>query len=138
MDLKRLVSMRCSSCSQQSFLGDGCSSGIACPDKHIRLASSFLHHHLTDDVGSSPLLRFPPIDALEMGSVCHIYTIVHFLQEAARYSHYFSFAEPQPDLTKKSWHEAALRQGRVSLITKILALKRIVGKLSLINYNLSA
>ena len=77
-----------------------------------------------------------------------------FLQEVARYSHYFSyaksvqgesngktrfaFAEPQPDLTKKSWHEAALRQGRVSLITKILALKRIVGKLSLINYNLSA
>ena len=35
MDLKRLVSMRCSLCCQQSFFGDGCSSGIACPDKHI-------------------------------------------------------------------------------------------------------
>ena len=23
----------------------------------------------------------------------------------------FDIAEPQPDLTKKSWHEAALRQG---------------------------
>lgn len=39
MDLKRLVSMRCSSCSQQRFLGDGSSSGIACPDNHIRHAS---------------------------------------------------------------------------------------------------
>ena len=59
MVLKRSSSMRCSSCSQQRFLGDGSSSDIACPDKHIRHAFFVLHHHLTDDVGLSPLLRFP-------------------------------------------------------------------------------
>ena len=36
---------------------------------------------------------FHTIDALGMGSVCHIYTIVHFLQGAARCSHYFSCAK---------------------------------------------
>ena len=35
---------------------------------------------------------FHTIDALGMGSVCHIYTIVHFLQGAARCYHYFSCA----------------------------------------------
>lgn len=36
---------------------------------------------------------FHTIDALGMGSVCQIYTIVHFLQGAARCSHYFSCAK---------------------------------------------
>ena len=42
-----------------------------------------VYNHPTDAVGSSPLLRFPPIDALGMCSVCHIYTLAYFLQGAA-------------------------------------------------------
>ena len=93
MDLKRLVSMRCSSCSQQRFFGDGGSSGIACPDKHIRHA--FFGFITTWQISWGRLLcyDFHSIDALGMGSVCHIYTIVHFLQGAARRSHYFSCAK---------------------------------------------
>ena len=54
-----------------------------------------VYHHLTDVVGSSPLLCYDlhSIDALGMGCVCHIYTVVHFLQGAARCSRYFSCAK---------------------------------------------
>ena len=38
----------------------------------------------------------------------------------------FDIAEPQPDLTKKSWHEAALRQGHAALSSKNFSEKMFV------------
>lgn len=60
---------------------------------------------------------FHTIDALGMGSVCHIYTIVHFYKGQQGAPIIFPV---------QSWHEAALRQGRVSLITKIFQKKMFV------------
>jgi hypothetical protein len=75
------------------IFGDGGNSGIACPDNHIRHA--FFGFITTCQMTWGRLLcyDFHTIDALGMGSVCHIYTIVHYLQGAARCSHYFSCAK---------------------------------------------
>lgn len=83
VDLQRQSSMRCSSRRQQRFLGHTDSSSIAWPRHHIRHVFFGFYNHLIDTVWSSPLLRFPPIDALGMSSVCHIYTLAYFLQGAA-------------------------------------------------------
>lgn len=62
---------------------------------------------------------FHSIDALGMGSVCHIYTIVHFLQGAARCSHYFSCA--------KSVQGSAMSKLVLPLPSRSLTWRRKVG-----------
>ena len=37
----------------------------------------------------------------------------------------FDIAEPQPDLTKKSWHEAALRQGHATGLAPKIFQKKV-------------
>ena len=75
------------------------------------------YHYLIDDVGSSPLLRFPLHWRTQNGQ-CVIFILS---------SIFYKGQQGAPIIFPvQSWHEAALRQGRVSLIPKIFQKKMFV------------
>jgi hypothetical protein len=100
------------------IFGDGGSSGIACPDNHIRHAffvSPSPPNKCRGVVSSATI--YTPLTHSEW-AVCVIFILS---------SIFYKGQQGAPIIFPvQSWHEAALRQGRVSLITKFFQKKMFV------------